>query len=208
MSTYVEIVAQVADDLARTNIGSQIGAEVNAAIRYYDTKRAWFTEERTLTFSTVAAQEDYTSADNSYIDDLIRIDGMWSTLSNDKWRICPMDYVEREGLTPPNDSGRPVYYAYTSRTIRLWPVPDAVYTVRVLGWYRLAALVNDSDTNVWTEEAEDLIRHSARRRVQANVVRDYEGAAATKQLEDEAWSAIDRETILRSGSGIICPTDF
>lgn len=209
MATFGEIIAQVANDLARTNINSEIGDEVNNAIRFYDTKRVWFNERRDITFSTVAAQEEYTSADNAYIDDLIKIDGMFTTLgSGDKWIMTPMDAVWRESLTPPNDPGRPTHYTYINRVLRLWPVPDAVYTVRVMGWYRLAALSADSDTNIWTQEASDLLRLSAKRRVLANVVQDYEMAAAVQSLEREAWDAIERETILRTGSGWICPTSF
>ena len=208
MATYGEIVTQVANDLARSNISAEIGDEINAAIRDYDTRRVWFNEKRDLTFSTVAAQDIYTSADNSNIPNLIRVDAMFSTLSSDKWIIEPMDAVEMERMSPPNDSGRPGYYAYFGQSIRLWPYPDAVYTIRVLGWYRLSELANDSDTNIWTQYVYGLLRLSAKRRVLANVIGDIEQAIAVKQLEDEAWAAIDRETILRRGAGLITPTDF
>jgi hypothetical protein len=209
MATFGEIIAQVANDLARTNINSEIGDEVNNAIRFYDTKRVWFNEKRDLTFSTVIGQEEYTSAANADIPNLIKIDGMFTTLgSTDKWVMTPMDAVWREWLTPPNDPGRPTHYTNYNRVLRLWPVPDAVYTVRVMGWYRLAALSVDADENIWTQEASDLVRMSAKRRVLANVVQDYEAAAAVQALEREAWDAVERETILRTGSGQICPTAF
>ena len=209
MATYGGIIAQVANDLARSNINAEIGDEINAAVRDYDTKRVWFNETRDLTFSTVAAQDFYTVTDNANIPNLIRIDGMFSTLgTSDKWIVEPMDAVQMERMSPPNDRSRPAWYAYFGQTIRLWPIPDTVYTIRVLGWYRLAELANDSDTNIWTEHAASLLRLSAKRRVLANVIQDYEGAAAVQQLEDEAWRAIDRETILRRGAGLVTPTDF
>ena len=209
MATFGDIIALVADDLARTNLNSQIGNEINAAIREFDTKRVWFNETRDLTFNTVAAQAEYTTADNSNIPNLIRIDGMFSTLnSNDKWLLKPMDKAQREWLTPPNDPGRPTWYTFTNKVLTLWPVPDAVYQIRVMGWYRLAALSIDTDTNIWTEEASDLLRHSARRRLLTNVVQDAEGAAIAQTSEAAAWAAIERETILRTNAGTICHTDF
>lgn len=209
MATYGDIIAQVANDLADSNINSEIGDEINAAIREYDTRRVWFNEKRDLTFSTVAAQDFYTSADNSDIPNLIRIDAMFSTSgSADKWIIEPMDAVEMERLSPPNDGGRPGYYAYFGQSIRLWPYPDQAYTIRVLGWYRLSELSQDSDTNIWTQYAAGLLRLSAKRRVLANVRQDYDNASKVFELEQEAWAAIDRETILRRGAGLVTPTDF
>ena len=208
MATFGEIISQVANDLADSNINSEIGDEINAAIREYDTRRCWFNEKRDLTFSTVAAQDFYTSSDNSNIPNLIRIDAMFSTLSSDKWIIEPMDAIEMERNSPPNDSGRPGFYAYFGQSIRLWPYPDTVYTIRVLGWYRLSELSEDSDTNIWTQYAAGLLRLSAKRRVLANVRQEYDAASQVFQLEQEAWSAIDRETILRRGAGLVVPTDF
>ncbi len=209
MATFGDIIAQVANDLARTNLNAEIGEEINAAIREFDTKRVWFNESRDLTFNTVAAQAEYTVSDNANIPNLIRIDGMFSTLnSNDKWLLKPMDKVQREWLTPPNDPGRPTWYTFTNKVLTLWPVPDAVYQIRVMGWYRLSALAIDSDTNIWTEEAADLLRHSARHRLLLNVIQDEAGAGLAKVAEERAWGAIERETILRTNAGTICHTDF
>lgn len=201
--------AKIADDLARSNLTTQIGDAINEAIADLDAERFWFNNQRSLTFNTVAGQEFYSSSDNANIPNIIRIDQLIvGDGTNDEWPAIRKDNDLLELLDPPSTRSQPRLYAYIESKIRLWPKPDIVYSCRVTGWYRLAELSNDGDTNVWIQNAWNLVRLSARRRVQANVIRDNNAALATYQLENEALDRLRRETILRMGYGTIKPTRF
>lgn len=209
MTTFALLKSAVADDLERSDLTSQIGTEINNAIKEYARRRFWFNQSRTLTFSTVASQEFYGTSDNTSIPYLTVIDLVVLTDGSNKYPLFRTDNDDMEMmLTPTTANNRPTNFARVVNEIRLYPVPDAAYSIRINGLVRPADLSADGDTNIFVTEAFDVIRHSARRRVMSNTLKDYDGAGVAAEAERSAYESLLSESTLVMGRGGIEATDF
>jgi hypothetical protein len=211
MSTYLEMQTRIADELDRTDLTSQIQKAIQTAIAFYERKRFWFNEARSITFNTVDGQEFYTSADQSDIPNLLTIDFVKLTISgSDKVNLDRSSYQELEYWSSnlSTDEGQPTAYAYYAKQLRLYPIPDAAYAVRVSGVFSLATLSADSDTNAWMTDAEALIRTRAKREILTHVIRDLEAAGVMNQVEQEQLKSLIEANTFRSSTGTILATEF
>lgn len=214
MSTYAQIKAKIADDLDDTTgeYATSIAAAVLKAIRYCERHTYYFNETRDITFSTVNAQQWYGTADNANIPTLVQIHAVWREDSGGiRTELMRGTPEELEALSDANAaSGEPYCYTYFGKRIRLYPVPGAtVYTIRLqLGPYRLTALSTDSDTNVWTEDAQDLIVARSKYLLYKDTLKDP--VLAVEALNDykDQHSALVMETSKRNGTGVIRATCF
>lgn len=214
MATYAQIKAKIADDLDDTTseYATQIAAAVLKAIRYCERQTYYFNETRDITFSTVQAQQWYGSSDNANIPTLVQIQAAWKEdTAGQRTQLMPVTPEEIELLSDNSAaSGEPYCYTYFGKRIRLYPVPGAtVYTIRLqLGPYRLATLSSDSDTNAWTEDAQDLIVARAKYLLYKDTLKDP--VLAVEALNDykDQHSSLMEETSKRNGTGIIRATCF
>lgn len=72
----------------------------------------------------------------------------------------------------PTSQGRPQDFSAYAGQMRLYPIPDAVYQIRASRTQRIAALSADTDSNVWTTDAFDLIRSEAKLILAQEVMQD------------------------------------
>lgn len=213
MSTYAQIKARIADSLDDTadEYTSQIAAAVLTAIRYCERDTYYFNESRDITFSTVNAQQWYTTADNSNIPTLIQIQAAYKEVGGVSTQLM---WETPEAVELLSDSsaatGEPYCYTYFGKRIRLYPVPGAtVYTIRLqIGPYRLTALSADGDTNVWTTDAEDMIVARAKYILYMDTLKDPALAVAALNDYQDQHAALMAETSKRNGSGRIRATCF
>jgi len=96
--------------------------------------------------------------------------------------------------------GQPAYYSRYANGIHLYMVPDQVYSVIINGTTRFAPLVNDSDTNPYLEEGEQLIRALAKAYLLEDVIRDPESADRQWALAKKIKSDLIRESAGRSST--------
>lgn len=209
MTSLALLRSAVADDLERSDLNSQITTEINNAIREYSRRRFWFNMTRTTTFSTVAAQEFYGASDSANIPYLTQIDLAVLTDGSNKYPLIPVDNTALEMMdTPTMADNRPTHFSYVVDQIRLWPTPDAAYSIRIDGMVSPVDLSADGDSNVFLTQAFDVIRHSARRRVQANTLKDQNGALMSAESERAALDSLNLHTTLLTRRGGIEATDF
>ena len=195
MATYADMRARIADELANDGDIStaQINYAIQDAIKLYE-RRGWYFNQKVATFTTVAAQEYYGASDLADIPNLIQIDAATATLNGYKNPLRPVDFLTIDDSQDGTVTAFPNLFAYYKQEIRLYPIPDAAYTVTLSYVYRLATLSADSDTNAWTEDAEELIRQCAKRRIALNYLQSEEVAARFATLEREAYSELMAET--------------
>ena len=203
--------ARIADELARSDLTSQIAGAIGDAIAAYQTERLFFNESRTLAaFDTAAAQQDYAAADNPHIPDLLAIDyvaltvgSMVSLLRRERPEVI-------EDLTNNQPAiGEPYAFTYYDRLVRLYPVPGRIYPVRIAGHLAVAAPASDDEAgNPWMVEAERLIRSRAKYELATHVLRDAELAAAMTAAIGEALDQLKGRTARQTGTGRVVATQF
>ena len=211
MTTKTVLKARIADDIARSDLTTQIGEAIDDAITHYKSRRFYFTETRSATFATVAAQSTYSSSDDADVPLFIKLDGVSlvdsSSLAHRLERYDPerIEFL----LDSSAPSGRPYAYAYFDQSFRLYPIPDAVYTVRPFGHIERAGPATDGEaSNVWMVNAFELIRCRAKAYLYTHVIRQMDKAALMQEAEGQALSALTTKTTKQTALGRIEASDF
>jgi len=212
MTTLSTMKTRIADELARTDLTSQIGYAISDAISAYDTERWFFSENRDTTFSTVADQEFYTSSDAAGFSNLIAIDYVSLTVADTPYILLERPPAELEwASTNSTSTGQPSWFNWYNESLRLYPIPDGVWTGRVVGAFKPSAPATDDETsNPWMTYAERLIRSRAKLELAVHVLFDRELAADMSAASDEAWSQLKDHTNMQTqqGRGLITPMAF
>lgn len=217
MTTYITMINRISNEVGGVSTAStttsptlaEIKAAILSAIDNYTRMPFYFLQSRSSTFSTVASQEYYGAADLAAIPDISQIDALTITVNS---TLTPLerrsfDYIDARNSTS-TITGRPADYCYYAKQIRLSPIPDDAYTVRIAGYIRLAELSADADTNAWLTDGERLIRHRASYDLWSSVLSDDSRAATARQNEMSALRELIMEGNMRSTSGRVRATRF
>lgn len=213
MTTQTVMKARIADELARSDLTSQIAFAITDAIERYQPDRFWFNESRGVTFATVAGTTDYTSLTGDVADtkDLYAIDYLMLVVSSTQIdTLSPIGPERIEYLLGASDSrNQPYMYAYYNKTIRLYPIPSDAWTVRIGGHIKRSAPATDGEaSNVWMVEAERLIRSRVKYELAVHVLKDPEMAVAMTAAVTEAYDQLKSRTNKQLGTGAIAPMCF
>lgn len=215
MTTLGIMKARIADEVFRDDAADMIAREISSSISYYQSHRFYFNERRTVTFSTVIGQSDYDSTtavtstpSGVTVAHLLEINAITTTYQGNILTLCSEDIDELESLIGSASTTRnvPSRYGYFGQTLRLYPIPDAVYTVRIRGLVRYPAPATDGElNNAWMTEAEELIRYRTKRNLYLNNFENAEQGQVMKALEQEAFTALKRESSMRQSVNTIQP---
>lgn len=212
---YQTMVARIARELRRTDLQTEIQDAIKSAISYFEMERWHFSESRSTTWNTVALQEFYTSADDADIPRVIEIDALTITISGNRYPLNSRDYDHIEHLAMTTTStGQPQDYCYYAQQIRLYPIPDNAYTLRLSGIFPQTPLAESislsTDTNAWfrIRDGEALIRARAEWDILTNRVNDPERAAILQAVEGEALAALRSKRDRQLRTGHVRPTWF
>jgi hypothetical protein len=211
MTTLATLKAKIADDLARSDLTTQIATAITSAITYYQPQRFFFNETRSITFLTVADQPTYDVDDDADIPLFLELDGMFLRDSGGQnyqlERIAP---DEIEYLLDGNaHTSRPYSYAYYEQAFRFYPTPDGIYTIRPLGVIEKAApAADDTAGNVWMVHAFELIRCHAKADLYTNVIREMDKVQGMQEREVMELNRLRNKTTRQVASGRIMATQF
>lgn len=211
MTTLATIKAEIADDLVRSDLTSQIASAITSAIKFYQRQRFYFNETRSETFATVVDQADYDSADDTEIPNFLGFDLLHLTYSGSRYPLGKIDQRDMEFYQDTNAaSGMPSLWSYYDETIWLYPIPDSTsYTITMMGPKKIAAPATDSEaSNVWMVDAYELIRCRAKKYIAVHVLRDNEMAQWMDLAEQDALRQLVAEGTMKMGSGMIQATEF
>lgn len=214
MATYADMQNRIGDELGRAELivgGASVARTKTAildAIKGWKNYRFRFNELST-TLTTVAGTTDYTTA-TGLTDGIIEIDEMTIVYSGSRCRLDEVTASEYADMNASNPATRgvPSYYTWYGDTLRLYPAPNAVYTITM--YYHgeiLPVLSSDSDTNAWTNQGETLIRNTAKADLCANVLRDPQAAQLAQAAAELSFKSLRREYDARSLTGRIDPHD-
>jgi len=213
MTTRGTLKTEILDDLERSSTadGTRVLAAISAAIKHYQPRRFFFNESRSVTFTTVAADWDYTFGSTGDITtEFYKIDMVVREASDGDWPLAVADYRDIEvanGADSTNDE--PTEWAYIDRTLVLSPIPDDAYTIRLTGHVKLAEpAADDTAGNAWFTEAYELIRCRAKSYLYAHVYPDVAMAQMMQAAEASALHSLLSATQDRVAPGFLEATEF
>jgi hypothetical protein len=227
-----DLLARIGDDLARNDLSVQIANAVTDAVTFFMSDRFYWNEIGAIqaatpingvsqqVIHTVAGQYLYTKADLAAIPDLFKIDDIFVTINNS--RAIPMSREDfdllLELISTVVTQGYPFSYAWGNQGLLLYPIPNNVYPVSILGGIKLAAPSDPTDsTNVWISEAFGLLRAYAKGLLYTHTIRDPDAAAmmwggpGELHLGGEVGAELaklQRETSSKRAIGRVMPTQF
>lgn len=209
------MVDRIDDELKRSNtITTRVVQCINDAITIYQAHRFHFSEGYDGNFSTVLAQEYYSSSDNAAIKTNFLIDYLAIVIGTARFDLGRRQPEEIDLLTQSGTQrGQPQCFSYFQEKIRVYPVPDGVYSVIMGGHQLIAAPANDAEANNrWMVDAERLIRSRAKYELSLNYNIDFPTLAETMHPETgaaaDAFSELKRMTAKRTATGRVRPTQF
>lgn len=214
--TLAYMIDQIDDELKRSGtITTRIQTCISSAIKTYQSHRFHFSEARDVcTFNTVANQEFYTSSDNAAIATLHMFDYITVIVGGSPQELSRKqpEYIE---LSNQNGTvkGPPLLFCYYQEKLRFYPIPDAVYAIRVAGHMNIAAPATSTETgNRWMLDAERLIRSRAKYELSLNYDIDYPTLKDKMDINNgataDAYDELKRRTNKLTGTGRITPTQF
>lgn len=211
MTTQQVMLTEIQADTGRT-AAAQVTAmqsKIAAAIRHYQPTRFWFNETDAVTFSTVAGTDFYPFS--TIGTTFYKIDAVFVTFAAGDTR--EMDVVDWTDLLADGedttDTNQPCEYAYGNRGLRFYPNPDAAYTVRIVGHYKLEGPVDTSTDNDWMTHAYDLIMCRAKAELYAHRWEDAGNAQIMIQAEASALKSLQDATADKVRTGHVTPSsDF
>lgn len=208
MATFEDLKRQASLRLQDENntavSASSVGSAINSAIQYWKNTEFWFntaTDSVTLTIGDPVLPSG--SVDFLYLMPRFGMRIPYQQMFWDIRKVDPMIYdggnVQTQGL--------PYQYTVRNREYRLYYYPDQAYTVNLLGVKDYSDLVNPTDTNDFTQYADQMILYDALSRLTAELrtdptMSDY----YTKRRDDEKWNALKRTNRLNK-TGRALPDD-
>lgn len=190
MATYADlkdriVTELVRDDLNDTYAGS-LTTHIARACEYFSDEKFWF--------NAIVATASTASG-------VATVSVPASVRRVERVTIPALGIEVREvGLTDlcdRTDRSVPWEYSYYNDTLQFYPVPDAVYSLRLVGLAQIDAPVDDTDENAWTEEAYDLITARVKMTLCRDLFRDPDAVQMHIGAVQEALSRLKRETAQR-----------
>lgn len=214
-----DLQAQIADDLARGDLSTQITSAITTAIQHYWSDRFYFNETRDVTFPTVPGKYVYTVTDNANIPLFFDWDDLFLIVTGTQIRLLRRaDQPDLEYLiaNSGNSKGEPRDWAWYNQQLWLYPIPNlSTYTVRIAGAYRIAAPTDPTDAvNPWITEAFEMILCYAKGLLYLHTLHDTEKAAEMMGADGKSgWAGVAKRQLIARGNktrgfGMIRATEF
>ena len=202
MATYAELQTQIALELGRTDLTTPIQTAILSAIRHYQRRLQLFAQT-SASISTVAGTAEYATPTDYLATDFVTktVNGTTETLDPELYEVLAEEDTS-------GHQGEPTAYAYRNFKLRLYPVPDAVYTLTHYYWAATAAPTGSSDSTSWTNDLVDLVRHRAKVDLAANSLRDDQGASTYRAAEMDTLEGVILQRDRALALGRVIPTEF
>lgn len=194
MATLGELKTRIATEMVRDDLldadalADQFVLHIVRAIEYFADEEFWFN----AIVTTGACSASTTTMDIPAT--VRRIDRVTIPAQFQEVREIPLDEIEYLDTA----TGQPYLYCYYNDQIRLYPTPDAAYTLQFTGLKQIDAPTDDSDdTTVWTNQAYDLISCRTRMTLYRDQFRDPDGVTMAAAAASEALARLKQETARR-----------
>lgn len=201
MATVGNLITTIIGDLSRadTSLSDVVLIDVQSAIRDYEAYRFYF-NERTLSITLSATNTYLLSlwvATDASLSDIIEVDNVSVVVGgNRRYQLEEVTHDRLRYLDVGNSqpTGNPELYAMWSQSVVLDSFPAPAITGTLDCHVKLVELAAMSDSNAWTNDAKELIRNAALKRLWGRRFRDADSAQAAAVGEQLALAALQRRT--------------
>lgn len=156
MATYKDLQDRIAlDYLNNMVLGPEIKRSILNTIKTYESTRYWFNEASTATATTAAV---------TFVNvpsDFLTLDRLEITFASADYQMSQRTFDQIRDMNVTRTTGWPTDFAYYRDRFELAIIPDSAYSITCYYIRTLPVLSADTDTNVWTNEAANLIAHAA-----------------------------------------------
>lgn len=205
MTTLSGLRTLISTKLADGNLvdptATQIDAQINSTIDYYETDAFWFSEE-IATINTIAGDRILSGIPDDFKQEILP-NGLTVVDSQVPYPLKKLTPLQYESVFIENATGLPRAYTYRKGRFELWYTPDKVYQMKLFYRKKYADLVDDNDTNDFTENASRLIEY----KTLADLLRDYRSDTERALLYDRRveaeYNKIKKETNNRTVTGYL-----
>lgn len=210
MATVGALCTTIIGDLARgdLSISDIVLIDVKSAIRDYEAQRFYFNERKlsiTLSSTNTYALSLWVATDAT-LADVIEIDNMTALVNTGTRRYMltevPYNTLRDDDYGPGVPTGNPERWALFNQAVVLDTFPSPAITGTIDCHVKFLEIAAFSDTNVWTNDASELIRNAALKRLWGRRFRDPDGAMVAAEGERLALAALQRRTDALSGGRI------
>lgn len=211
MATKSDIIAQIEDDLDRTDLTSQVTRAVDYAIDFYAKDRFWFNEAINQTVTLTVSVAELALSDLPVR--LLEVDRLRIQLSSNTYLdMYHRDYDWIMSRQDTNLVAQPVEFTIYNEKFQFDSYADQSYRLLADGIKSLGNTASDTYSTAsavaWFNEARDLIRAAAKRDIYTHVIKDFEFAVAMKQVEEAEFKRLKGRTNRLKSSGSVRPTEF
>ena len=161
MSTFGEMKARIAGEMKRGELVSSataVSRAVLSAIQHFETERFPWNEFRDETHTTVA-DDPYLSITATL--KIVKLDSVRVTIGARDYPLIEKDWSSIELIDSGQWAGYPEWWCWYGEQIRMYPIPNDAYTVKLAGVRRLTevtASASASATNSWMTDGEEMVR--------------------------------------------------
>lgn len=180
------IIAETQRDDLSGDLATQLLIHIQGACEHYSDEKFWF-NSIIASAVTVAGTATVNVPATMRRVDRVTIPAYYTELI--ETTLVDMHYDTVQSI--------PRGYAYYNDALKLYPIPDAVYTLELTGLAQVDAPSADGDTSIWTEEAQDLIVARAKMTLYRDQFRDPEGVQLAAGAAVDAMNKLKRETARR-----------
>lgn len=204
---------EIASIIKRTGYETFIEEAIRHVIGDLQADLMYFTESHSLTFDTVEGQVYYDGDDDPQIPLLNTFEAIHARINQNDIplrRIRTID--EFEGLNDPGVSNnQPIGFIYHALQIGIYPPPNGIYTITLMGGTDAAAPVDENeDDNVWMNPrlGYKVVMFAALEFLNRVRIRDYPLADRMEAEKEKQKILIARRGARLKATNRIKPTSF
>jgi hypothetical protein len=210
MTTRTIMKAEMASLTKRTDLSTEIGEAIAYAIKAFQDEKIYIKEQVDATFTCVIDQTVYTVSDDADIPLMADIESLQITDDNQKYNVDQMAPAQMELLLDGDiESGRPEFYSFYGKKLKLWPAPSEAFVVNMIGPRDTAEPATDDEaSNVWMVEAYHMVMHRALGWLYRFHIRDYDQADKNDMESFGRLEQMYTRTNRRKSDNKVVPTSF
>ncbi len=187
MATMGDLRDEIAGELARDDLDTQIETAITSAIREVETEKVRFNSEVDTSLTTTAGSATIALPSGFFemISLQLSIGGVLRTMEP----ATPVQIMEARYQGTQN---QPCAFSVFDGLIQLDTLADDTYTATITYYRTFSLPTTGTDTHTWITNAYSLIKYAAKRNLHANTLFDWENAGGFDRMAQAEMARIKK----------------